>query len=75
VNVTFFWRYTHSSPAVRQSVTVPADADAIHVQKAKAALWLDDETPICKFTIYGDEEDVSICFGNKPWFKGISSLK
>ena len=74
---TFFWRYTHSSAAVRgidESVTVPTDADAIHVQKAKAALLLHDETPIHKFMIYGEDEgDISYCFGNKPWFKGTGS--
>jgi hypothetical protein len=74
---TFFWRYTHSSPAARgldQSVTMPSDADATHVQKARAALGLDEETPLYKFTIYGEEEgDVTYCFGNKPWFKGNGS--
>ena len=73
----FFWRYTHSSPAVRgvdESVTAPTDADAIQVQKARAALGLDHDTPICKFTIYGEDEgDVSYCFGHKPWFKGTGS--
>jgi hypothetical protein len=73
---TFLWRYTHSSPAVRgldQSVTVPSDADATYVEKARAALGIDNETPLCKFTIYGEEGDVTYCFGNKPWFKGNGS--
>ena len=59
---------------IDESVTVPTNADVIHVQKAKAALLLDDETPIHKFTIYGEDEgDISYCFGNKPWFKGTGS--
>ena len=73
----FFWRYTHLSPEVRgidTSVTAPADVDATHVQKARAALGLDDETPLRKFTIYGEDGgDVSYCFGSKPWFKGNGS--
>lgn len=73
----FFWRYTHSSPAVHgvdESVTVPTDADAIHVQKARIALGLDDDMPMFKFTIYWEDEgDVSYCFGHKPWFKGTGS--
>jgi len=64
----FFWRYTHSSPAVHgvdESVTAPTDTDAINVQKARAALGLDDDTPMFKFTIYGEDGgDVSYCFGS-----------
>ena len=50
----FFWRYAHSSPAVHgvdESVTVPTDADAAYVQKARVALELDDK-PVFKFSIY-----------------------
>jgi hypothetical protein len=52
---------------------VPNDADVTHVQKARSALGLNDETPLCKFTIYGEEGDVSYCFGSKPWPEGNGS--
>lgn len=59
---------------VDESVTAPGDTDATYVQKARATLGLDDETLLCKFTIYGEVEgDVTYCFGNKPWFKGNGS--
>jgi hypothetical protein len=73
----FFRQYTHLSPEVRgidTSVTTPANVNATHVQKARVALRLDDETPLYKFTIYGEDGgDVSYCFGSKPWFKGNGS--
>ena len=73
----FFWRYTHSSPAVRgldESVTTPTDTDAAHVQRARVVLELDDDVPLHKFAIFNDEGgDVSYCFGSKPWFKGNRS--
>ncbi|KAF8798329.1 hypothetical protein BYT27DRAFT_7151134 [Phlegmacium glaucopus] len=73
---SFFWRYTHSSRAVHgvdESVTAPTDADAAYVQRARAALELDDDKPLFKFAVYSDNEDVSYYFGSNPWFKGNGS--
>jgi Fungal protein kinase len=72
----FFWRYTHSSQAVRgidESVTALTDANAPYVQRARVALELDDGMPLFRFAIYSEEGDVSYCFGSKPWFKGNES--
>jgi hypothetical protein len=73
---SFFWRYAHSSQAVRgvdESVTEPTDADAADVRRARVALELDDDMPLFKFAIYSEEGDVSYCLGSKPWFKGNNS--
>ena len=72
----FFWRYTHSSPAVRgvdESVTASTDTDRDDVQKARVALELKDEMPLFKFEIHEEDEDISYCFGSQPSFQSNRS--
>src|SRR5262249_49030847 len=75
--VTFFWRYTHSPPSLRgidESVTLPVDADAADVERARVSLELEEYVPVFKFAVCDEEKGgVSYYFGSKTWLKGNGS--
>ena len=75
-NILLAITVNHSSPevcGVDESVTTPTNTNWNSVQKARVTLKLDNEKPLYKFKIYGEDEDVSYCFSSQPWFQGIRS--